>query len=182
MGRIVVTPAAARVVVIVVGLPGAGKSALATHLESVFGLRRVCRDRVRAAMFPRCRWTPTEKRAALRAVLLAVEVNLALGESSVVDGMTLSRERDRQRFGDLATQAGARLVTLWLDTPPALARARIALDTGDHPAGDREPALVDAVQERFEAPAGAAWIDGSLPLAEVHAAAEAVVRERMGRV
>jgi predicted kinase len=174
-----VTPASARAVVIVVGLPGAGKSTLAAHLASTFGLRRVCRDALRAAMFPRCRWSPAEKRAALRGVLLAVEVNLALGESTVVDGMTLSRERERSKFADLAAQAGATLVTLWLDAPPALARARIAADAGNHPAGDRDGALVDAVQERFEAPAGAAWIDASLPLAEVFAAAEAVVRERL---
>ena len=173
------TQPAACVVVIVVGLPGAGKSALAAHLASTFGLRRVCRDALRAAMFPRCRYTPTEKRAALRAVLLAVEVNLALGESTVVDGMTLSRERDRAKFAELAARAGATLVTLWLDAPPALARARVAADAGNHPAGDRDAALVDAVQERFEAPAGAAWIDASLPLAEVCAAAEAVVGERL---
>jgi predicted kinase len=177
----VVTPASACVVVIVVGLPGAGKSALAAHLEAVFGLRRVCRDRVRAAMFPRCRYTPTEKRAALRAVLLAVEVNLALGESSVVDGMTLSRERDRAKFAELAARAGAGLLTLWLDVPAALACTRVAADAGNHLAADRDAALVAAVQERFEAPAGAAWIDGSLPLAEVCAAGEAVLRERMAR-
>jgi predicted kinase len=112
-------------------------------------------------------------------VLLAVEVNLALGESSVVDGMTLSRERDRAKFAELAARAGAGLVTLWLDVPAALARARVAADAGNHLAADRDAALVAAVQERFEAPAGAAWIDGSLPLAEVCAAGEAVLRERM---
>jgi predicted kinase len=152
---------------------------LAAHLAQTFGLRRVCRDAVRAAMFPRCRYTPTEKRAAFRAVLLAAEVNLALGESTVLDGMTLTRERDRQKLADMAARLGAQLVLLWLDVPLALARSRVADDAAEHPAGDREAALVDAVQERFEAPTGAAWIDGSLSPAEVAAAAEAVVRERL---
>jgi predicted kinase len=166
-------------IVALIGLPGAGKSTLAAYLAQTFGLRRVCRDAVRAAMFPRCRYTPTEKRAAFRAVLLAAEVNLALGEPTMLDGMTLSRERDREKLAELARRLGASLIMLWLDVPLTLARARVAAETRDHPAGDREAALVDAVQERFEAPTGAAWIDGSLAPDEVCAQAEAVVRERL---
>lgn len=175
-----VTTSAVRVVVGLVGLPGAGKSSVAVHLAAALGMRRACRDAIRAAMFPECRWTPTEKRAALRGVLLATEVNLALGESTVVDGMTLSRERDRAKLVEVATRMGALPVFLWLDLPAALARARVAADAAAHPAGDRSPALVDAVAEGFEPPTGAAWIDAALPLAEVRAQAEAVVRERMG--
>lgn len=165
-------------IVALVGLPGAGKSTVAGHLARALGLRRVCRDAVRAAMFPQCRWTPTEKRAAYRAVLLATEVNLALGCATVVDGMTFSRERDRDKLAALAARLRVPLVLLWLDLPAALARARVDADAG-HPAGDRDARLVDVVQERFEAPSAAAWIDASLPIDAVCAAAEAVVRERL---
>lgn len=172
-------------IVAVIGLPGAGKSTLVANLQRTFGMRRVCRDALRAAMFPRCRYTPTEKRAAFRAVLLAAEVNLALGESTILDGMTLSRERDREKLVELAARFRVPLVMLWLDAPPPLARERIAIDLAEagnpagHPAGDRDVHLVDVVQERFEAPAGAAWIDAALPFEEVCAQAEAVVRERL---
>ena len=174
------TTSAMRVVVGLIGLPGAGKSRVAAHLAATLGLRCVCRDAIRAAMFPDCRWSPTEKRAAFRAVLLATEVNLALGASTVVDGTTFARERDRAKLAEVAARMGAIPVFLWLDVPAAIARARVAADATAHPAGDRGPALVDAVAEGFEPPAAAAWIDAALPLAEVCAQAEAVVRERMG--
>ncbi|MCE3003302.1 MAG: ATP-binding protein [Xanthomonadaceae bacterium] len=174
-------PSTGRVLVGVVGLPGAGKSTLVARLQQSFGLRRVCRDAIRRAMFPDCRWSPTEKRAAFRASLLAAEVNLALGCSTVFDGMTLARERERDKAAAVARAAGARWVVLWLDLPAALARARIAADRDAHPAGDRTPELVDAVAERFEPPSGAAWIDAALDADAVLAQAHAVVQEAITR-
>lgn len=175
------TQSAGPMLVGIVGLPGAGKSTLAGRLAREFALRRVCRDAVRAAMFPDCRWSPTEKRAAFRATLLAAEVNLALGCSTVLDGMTLAREREREKAAALARAGGATWVLLWLDLPATLARARIAAGGAGHPAGDRAPDLVDAVAERFEPPSGAAWIDAALPPDAVFAQAEGVLREALGR-
>ena len=57
------------VVIPLVGLPGAGKTTLADALARAFGLRMVSRDLIRDALFPACRYTPTEQRAAFRAVL-----------------------------------------------------------------------------------------------------------------
>src|SRR6478736_4260144 len=74
-------------IVTLIGLPGAGKSTVARTLERRLGLRRVCRDAIRQAMFPRCDYTFIEKRAAFRTVLLAVEINCLLGEPTVIDGM-----------------------------------------------------------------------------------------------
>ncbi|MFO0027493.1 MAG: AAA family ATPase, partial [Pseudomonadota bacterium] len=83
------------VLVGIAGLPGAGKSTVAAHLAGALGLRRACRDEIRRAMFPDCRWSPMERRAAFRAALLAARVNLTLGCATVLDGITLSRERER---------------------------------------------------------------------------------------
>src|SRR5690349_10105105 len=76
------------VVVALIGLPGAGKSLVARALEDQLGLRRVCRDAIRHAMFPKCSYSFAEKRAAFRGMLLALEINCMLGASSVLDGVT----------------------------------------------------------------------------------------------
>jgi predicted kinase len=172
-----------RVVVPLMGLPGAGKTTLADHLVETLGLRRVSRDLVRAAMFPDCRHTLPEKRAAFRGVLLALDVNLALETSCVIDGMTFSRRRDLARVAQVAERGGALLIPIFLELPAAVARERIAAEArGGHPAGDRDPALVDFVLRRFEAPpASVLTIDATLPRERVAELACDLVLARASR-
>jgi predicted kinase len=169
-------------IVTLIGLPGAGKSTVARTLERRLGLRRVCRDAIRQAMFPRCDYTFIEKRAAFRTVLLALEINCLLGEPSVIDGMTFSRREDFDEVVVLADRHGFDVLPLLIDCPPALARERIARDLADrrHPAEDREPELVDIVARRFDAPPAAAIrIDAARPMEEVCRLALAEVAARL---
>jgi len=169
-------------IVTLIGLPGAGKSTVARTLERRLGLRRVCRDAIRQAMFPRCDYTFIEKRAAFRTVLLAIEINCLLGEPSVIDGMTFSRREDFDEVVALADRHGFDVLPLLIDCPPALARERIARDLADrrHPAEDREPELVDIVARRFDAPPAAAIrIDAARPMEEVCRLAVAEVFARI---
>jgi len=169
-------------VVVLMGLPGAGKSTVALALESELGLRRVCRDEIRRAMFPRCDYSFVEKRAAFRTVLLAVEINCLLGESSVIDGMTFSRRDDFDQVVARAEVHGFDVLPLLIDCPPALARERIARDllSRKHPAEDREPELVDIVARRFDTPPAAAIrIDAAHSMDEVCRIAVAEISARL---
>lgn len=158
------------VVVALIGLPGAGKSVVARALADQLDLRRVDRDAIRHAMFPRCSYTFVEKRASFRAVLLALEVNCMLGESSVIDGCTFSRRADLARVDQVVRQHGHVAVPIFLDCPSDLARERIARDVAEnrHLARDRNPDVVGEVLARMEPPPpGALSIDARLPAAEV---------------
>ena len=180
------SPDAVRALIVpLIGLPGAGKSTVARTLEGRLGLRRICRDAIRQAMFPHCNFSFVENRAAFRTVLLAVEINCVLGESSVIDGMTFSRREDYDQVVALANAHGFDVLPLLIDCPPALARERIARDLldGRHPAADRVPELVDIVARRFDAPPAAAIrIDASRPIEEVCRLAIAEVTARLGKV
>lgn len=173
----------APLVVALIGLPGAGKSVVARALAAGFGLHRVCRDELRQAMFPRCSYSYAEKRAAFRAVLLAVEVNCALGRGSVIDGVTFSRRRDLERLDATLSPYRVTPLALFLDCPPETARMRVIRDlrSGLHPAGDRSPELVDEIMARFDPPPPTCVrIDAGQSEAALIESAMAVVRARLG--
>jgi len=158
------------IVIALIGLPGAGKSVVARALEDQLGLRRVCRDAIRQAMFPKCSYSFAEKRAAFRAMLVALEINCMLGISSVLDGVTFSRRRDLLRVDAVIHRYGFTPVPIYLECPPDVARARIADDVRNnrHLARDRTPEIVTEVLVRFEPPPPSAlMIDASLPALEV---------------
>jgi predicted kinase len=158
------------VVVALIGLPGAGKTVVARALEDQLGLRRVCRDAIRHGMFPKCSYSFAEKRAAFRAMLLALEINCLLGESSVLDGVTFSRRRDLMRVDAAIHRYSFTPVPIFLECPPDVARARIAADVANdrHLARDRTPDVVTEVLSRFDAPPpNALVIDARKPATEV---------------
>lgn len=182
--RACATGSAKPVVVALIGLPGAGKSVVARALEDQLGLRRVCRDAIRHAMFPKCSYSFAEKRAAFRGMLFALEINCMLGESSVLDGVTFSRRRDLLRVDAVIRRYGFAPVPIYLDCPPDVARARIADDIAHdrHLARDRTPEAVTDVLLRFDAPPPSAFmIDATLPAVEVCRLAVATVAAVRGR-
>ena len=158
------------IVVALIGLPGSGKSVVARALADQLGLRRVCRDTIRHAMFPVCSYSFAEKRAAFRAVMLALEINCLLGESTVIDGVTFSRRRDLVRVDSVIRHYGFTPIPIYLDCPPGVAHGRIAseIEHNQHVARDRTPDLVYEVQARFDTPPpNALVINATLPAAEV---------------
>jgi predicted kinase len=164
------TAGATPVVVALIGLPGAGKSVVARALADQLGLRRVCRDTIRHALFPRCSYTFAEKRAAFRATLLALEINCLLGESTVIDGVTFSRRADLVRVDNTIRRYGFTPIPIYLDCPPAVAHDRIAreIEKNQHLARDRTPDLVYEVQARFDTPPpNALVINANQPAADV---------------
>ena len=170
-------------VVALIGLPGAGKSVVARALEDQLGLRRVDRDAIRHAMFPRCSYSFAEKRAAFRSMLLGLEINCMLGESSVIDGVTFSRRRDLARVDSVIGRYNFAPIPIYLDCPPEIARARIANDVENnrHLARDRTPEIVNDVLVRFDTPpATALVIDASLPATEMCRIAIVAVAEILG--
>ena len=179
-------PAVARpIVVALIGLPGAGKTLVARALCDQLGLRRVCRDTIRHAMFEQCSYTFVEKRAAFRALLLALEINCMLGESTVIDGMTFSRRRDLVRVDSVVRRYNFLPIPMFLDCPVDVARSRVEAEiaSNSHLARDRTPELVVEVQARFDTPPPNALVINANQSAEevCRIAVQAVVALRSGK-
>ena len=132
--------------VALIGLPGAGKSALARAIAAEKRWPIVDRD-----AFPRATFDEAGKAQATDAALTALREELLRGRSCILDGMTLSSAKQRSRVRDLARDCAAQAVLLWLDCPIDVAIARVTAQA-DHPARDRSAALVREVAVRFAEP------------------------------
>jgi predicted kinase len=116
------------VVIVLMGLPGSGKTTVAELLAARSDLSVVSRDAIRDAMFRPCAFTELEKDAAYRALLLAVGACLKLGRSCVVEGMPFSRSDEVEETRSLAEAAGAFFLPVFLHCPVELAQARARSD------------------------------------------------------
>lgn len=174
---------ARRVVVALMGLPGAGKSTIARYLLSELPLHGVDRDAIRAAMFPRCDFTSEEKAAANAAVLAAVDANCRLGRASLVDGMTFARANELEGLRSRVVSAGYRLLPLCIECPVTVAQTRIAAQARAerHLASDRTASLIAEIAARFDAPPpDAVRIRGDQPEEEMCRDALAAVLAALG--
>jgi predicted kinase len=162
-----------RRVLLLTGLPGSGKSSLARFLAAQFSLEVIDRDRIRADLFPERGYSAAEKQAANAAVFDALRAQCIAGRSSLLDGMTFSRERERWIVKSIAMQYGFACCILWLDCPVEIAVERVTDQA--HPARDRSPALVREVAARFEPPEDAVRIDATLSAAEIRDIAAAAL-------
>jgi len=159
-----------RRVLLLTGLPGSGKSTLARFLATHFALEIIDRDRIRADLFPECSFSAAEKQAANAAVFAALRTQCLAGRSSLLDGMTFSRESERETVRNIAVEHGFSSLILWLDCPVELAISRV--QAGGHPAKDRDAGLVREVAARFETPEDAVRIDACMPVQAIFRLAE----------
>jgi predicted kinase len=146
----------AGIVVAIIGIPGAGKSLLAAAVAEQMGWSVIDRDQV-----------PGDKPARNAVLFSALAQELGRGGSCVLDGVTLASAEQRDRVRAIAQGAGARAVLVWLDCPLDVALARVAAQP-EHPAKDRDAALVRDVAARFESPeADVVRLDARLPTEEL---------------
>ena len=133
--------------VVVCGLPGAGKSTVASAVADRLDAALVRTDVVRKELFPDPSYTAEESRRTYEAVYDRAGDRLAGGDSVVLDG-TFRRAARRQEARDLAERRGAdlRLVRVSCDERTAKARIR---SRADDPS-DADVDVYDLLREEFE--------------------------------
>lgn len=145
-------------VVLLVGLPGAGKSTLAAALVSrVPDARVVDKDLVRDALFAPCDYSAAERDVTFSAMLDAARYHLGRGRVVVFDGLTFSHRGQVEAAASVADDSDGFVAVVVCDVPVAVAVERVERDamTGAHPASNRDGDLVRRVASEMEEPPGA---------------------------
>ena len=151
-----------KIVLALMGVPGAGKTTLARQLLSIRAMQYLSRDDIRAACFAPCSFTEREKEFAFQVLLQSVPENLKLHHEVLVDGVTFSRSDNWTALRDVVSRCGAHLQGCFVQVPIELAKRRVAQDALTSATKDRTPALVDKVAARFAPLPPDAWtISGS---------------------
>jgi len=141
-------------VVVLAGLPGAGKSTLAAALSNrVPGARVIDKDQVRDALFAPCDYSAAERDVSLAAMLDAAIYHLGRGRVVIFDGLTFSRRNEVEAVASVAAESGAFSAVIVCDVPVAVAIERVERDTG-HVAANRDGDLVRRVAREMEEPPG----------------------------
>ena len=144
-------------VVVLAGLPGAGKSTLARALAGrIPGARVIDKDEVRHALFAPCDYSSTERDVTFSAMLDAARYHLGRGRVVLFDGLTFSRQVEVQAAEDVAADGGGFAAVVVCDVTVTVAVDRVERDTGagTHLAANRDGDLVRRVAAEMEEPPG----------------------------
>ena len=162
--------------IVLAGLPGAGKSTLARALAPQLADARVLdKDVVRDALFGPCDYTATESQVSVSAMLDAARYHLGRGRTVIFDGMTFARRQYLGAVVGLGEELDVGVAVIVCDVPLDVAISRITADAV-HPAGNRDADIVRRVAAEMEEPGGDyLTLDTTAPLDECVALALAYV-------
>lgn len=133
-------------VVVLAGLPGAGKTTIADQLRERHGYTVLSRDAVKRALFGFDDVGEQQNAIAFDAMLRALPVLVRLHRNVVVDGMPFDKEGQSERVTEVL--GPEHLTFVFVDTPLEVAKARLSVPDPSGPA-DRGPELVTRIAQGF---------------------------------
>ena len=138
-------------IILVVGVPGVGKSFFARRFAETFNAPLVSEDKIRYTLFSNHTYTRNEQAMVDQVAKLLIDELFIAGKTFVLDGGYNARSR-RDEITQRANQYGFRTLIVWVQTDDPTAKRR-ALHRSVKIAGDQYKQSL--TQEQWEAQAKA---------------------------
>lgn len=121
------------------GLPGTGKSTIAARLAEQLGGVVLCKDAIRAALFPEVEYTREQDDQTMQEVYLRAKHIGATGQAVIIDGRTFSKAyqiRDLFAAAEAMTET-VRIIECVCSDERIRERLERDSESGRHPAANR---------------------------------------------
>lgn len=118
---------------IMLGIPGSGKSFFAEHFSETFNAPYISSDRLRKDLFNTPDFSKKEESIINRVETYILEESFKTGQTIVYEGLTDTRT-DRITLSKKARAAGYEPLYIWVQTEANTAKRRSVKPTGDKPA------------------------------------------------
>ena len=132
--------------IVILGLPGTGKTTFAGALAAQAGARHLNTDMLRAELGLRGQYDETAKSMVYDELLRLTRTALQQGTPVVLDG-TFYRQAFRDRISDLAQETGAVLKWIELQASPETVKVRVSQK---RPYSEADFAVYRKIREAFE--------------------------------
>jgi len=172
--------------VIMAGLPGTGKTTIASELARLLGGTRIDKDNVRAALFspPEIEYSDEQDDLCIDTMLSAADFLFRKRPDHLVilDGRTFTRRYQREHVVSVAESRGWPWVIIECVCSDETARRRLEQPAQPHPAANRDYSLYQRLKKNWESSEFPRTIvDTDAPLSECIDRAFDAIREFKSR-
>jgi len=139
-----------KTVIVMVGLPGSGKTTAATWLAERLNFVLISRDEIKRVLFGYHDVGVPQNAHAFRVMKNALTLGLDISPGIILDGMPFSREGQVEDIAEICEEYGARVIPIVLQCTVEVAARRLSSPDLSGPR-DRDGDLVERVARDFRA-------------------------------
>jgi len=136
-------------VIMLLGLPGSGKSYTSTHIADLLGMALVSEDKIRESLIEEPTYSKDEQAVVMQMMVMMTEQYLSLGIPVMFDA-GLNKSAERKNLREISRKFKADTLLIWLQVDQETARLRSKLSKKNSASSSEKP--FDITLENFQAP------------------------------